>query len=72
MDIIYSYIVFPLQFGLILLVGFEGGDWYEKTLQRKKYEFLGHSIGKNKQEARLRFLDQINKNNKKSLKVKLF
>lgn len=71
-DIIYPYVVFPIQFGAVLLIGFEGGNWYEKTLQKKGYELLGHSIGRNKQEARLRFLDQMHKNKGQSLKVKIF
>jgi hypothetical protein len=68
----YSAFLAPIQLGVLFYIGSEGSDWFGKTLERKGYNFLGYSSGKNSQEARLRFLDKINEKNQKGLKTKMF
>ena len=43
---IYPSLAQIIQMTISVLVGFEAGDWYEKTLKKRGYKFLGHASGK--------------------------
>ena len=51
-----------IEFGLLLIVGLNAGYLYEKSLMRKNYQFSGTVFGKNKDEAKLRFISNCFKN----------
>lgn len=52
-----------------LLIGFEANDLLLYKFQREKYFFVGYSTGNSKEEAELRFLDEINKEAKRNNQV---
>lgn len=54
------YIVLSIQIGISLYVGFEASDWNGKKLAKDGYEFLGHTSGNDKKEAKLKYLESIN------------
>ncbi|MDR1499078.1 MAG: DUF2628 domain-containing protein [Rickettsiales bacterium] len=58
----YIYGVFMVLF--LLLIGFEANNLLLYRFQREKYYFSGYSMGNSEREAKLRFLDNINKNGK--------
>ena len=64
-------ITLPIQLAIFLYIGFEAGDWYEKVLKKRGYKFLGHASGRDAKEARLRFLDKINQDNQKNMKIQV-
>lgn len=41
----------------LLIIGVNGNYWYSKFLKRKGYDFVGCVFGKNKEEAKLRFVE---------------
>jgi len=65
-------IIFSIQLAITFYIGFEASDWYAESLKKRGYEFLGYASGRNAKEARLRFLDEINRKGQKSLKIKTF
>ena len=59
--LIFSYnIAIVFIFLFCLLIGFEANDLLLYRFQREKYFFIGYSTGKDKEEAQLRFFDEIN------------
>lgn len=52
-----------------LLIGFEANNLLLYRFQREKYFFVGYSTGKNKDEAQLRFLDEVNREAKNNNQV---
>lgn len=61
------YTLTCIKFGMSLFIGFEANDWYAAYLQKRKgFKFIGHSFGNDETEAKLKFLDRINEQNKKS------
>lgn len=61
------FIVFLFLF--CLLIGFEANNLLLYRFQKEKYFFVGYSTGKNKEEAQLRFLDEVNKEAKNNNQV---
>ena len=65
-----SYIFLPNSMSMIfiflfcLLIGFEANNLLLYRFQREKYFFVGYSTGKDKKEATVRFLDEVNKDAK--------
>lgn len=48
--------MFGLELGLLLIVGLNANYWYEQHLLKLKYQFAGCVFGKNRDEAKLRFV----------------
>lgn len=48
-----------LEFGLILIVALNANYWYEQHLKNHHYQFLGCVFGKNRDEAKLRFVENF-------------
>jgi hypothetical protein len=55
-----------LEAGLLIIVGLNAGYWYEQYLTKKIYHFSGSVFGKNKDEAKLRFISNCFKDNESS------
>ena len=52
-----------LIFGLSIYIGLNFGNWRIKKLERNKnVTFHGYSIGRNREDARIKFFDELNKN----------
>ncbi|MFT6077532.1 MAG: hypothetical protein ACJA02_000451 [Myxococcota bacterium] len=47
---------FIIEIGFLFIIGLNSGYWFEKNLLKRKYQFSGSVFGKNKDEARLRFV----------------
>ena len=62
MVVIYSKGIFTfwdliiMIFGLSLIMGLNAGYWLEQFLRKENYKFVGCVFGKNKEEAKLRFI----------------
>lgn len=68
--LIFSYnIAVVFIFLFCLLIGFEANNLLLYRFQREKYFFIGYSTGKDKEEAQLRFLDEVNKEAKNNNQV---
>lgn len=64
-NFVFSFMVgsiFVLLFSL--LIGFEANNLLLYRFQREGYYFVGYTTGRNKKEAEIRFLDDINKDAK--------
>ncbi len=48
--------ILAIELGLLLIVGLNAGYWYEQYLIKRNYQFVGNVFGKNKDEAKLRFI----------------
>ena len=48
--------IFALEIGLLLMVGLNAGYWYEQELLKRGYKFVGNVFGKNKNDAKIRFI----------------
>lgn len=56
---INGFLAFLLSFlSTSLIIAVNGNFWYSKYLRAKKYEFVGCFFGKNKEAAKLRFVEQ--------------
>jgi hypothetical protein len=47
---------FALELGFLLVVALNANYWYEQYLRQQNYQFTGCVFGKNKDEAKLRFI----------------
>jgi len=55
-------LAFALVIGLALYTGLNFASWRVKKLERNKnVEFSGYNIGKNREDARIKFFDELNK-----------
>jgi hypothetical protein len=64
--LVSSYIdeelAFALVIGLALYTGLNFANWRIKKLEKnKKVEFRGYNIGRNREDARIKFFDKLNK-----------
>ena len=48
---------FILEVGLMLIIAINAGYWYGQHLQNHNYQFFGCVFGKNRDEAKLRFIE---------------
>jgi hypothetical protein len=64
-----SYIcgIFVILF--LILLGFEANNLLLYRFQREKYYFIGYSIGRDEKDAKIKFLDEINAENKEKNRV---
>lgn len=68
--IFFSYTISTIFIFLFcLLIGFEANNLLLYRFQKEKYFFVGYSTGKDKEEAQLRFLDEVNKEAKNNNQV---
>ena len=51
-----SYDAIIIELGLLLIIGLNAQYWYEQNLLGQDYQFIGCVFGKNKDEAKLRFI----------------
>ena len=58
----YVYFVFLLLFSIFL--GLEANNLLIYRFQRENYTFAGFSLGNDEDDAKIKFLDSINKENK--------
>ncbi len=58
--------MFGIEFGLLLIIGLNANYWHEQHLLVNKYQFIGCVFGKNRDEAKLRFISNCFKDNDKN------
>jgi hypothetical protein len=58
--------MFGLEFGLALIIGLNANYWYEQNLLAQKYQFVGCVFGKNRDEAKLRFISNCFKDDEQN------
>lgn len=63
----YVYFVFLMMF--LFLIGFEANNLLIYRFQRENYTFAGFSLGNDEDDAKIKFLDSINKENKDKGKI---
>ena len=64
-NFVFSFMVGSIYVLLFsLLIGFEANNLLLYRFQREGYYFVGYTTGRNKKEAEIRFLDDINKDAK--------
>lgn len=51
-----AFDIFLIWIGWAMIIGLNAGYWYEQKLINKGYVFYGNVFGKNKDEAKLRFI----------------
>ena len=67
---VFSYSVATSIISLILIfIGFEANNLLIKKFQKNNYYFVGYSSGNDEKEAKLRFLDSVNQENKDKNKI---
>jgi hypothetical protein len=64
---VYVCTVFVILF--LILLGFEANNFLLYRFQREKYYFIGYSIGNDEKDAKMKFLDEINIENKEKNRV---
>lgn len=70
--IIYIFcncIALSMIFLILIFIGFEANNLLIRKFQGSDYYFVGYSTGNDEKEAKLRFLDNFNKENKDKNKV---
>ena len=50
---------FALKLGILLFIGMNAKDWYQKALLKRGYKLLSYSFGKNEEEAHLRVAEKV-------------
>ena len=62
-------LVFLVNLLILIFVGLEANNFLIKKFQKNNYYFVGYSTGNDEKEAKLRFLDNVNKENKNNNKI---
>ena len=60
----FTAFVSALDVIMAVYIGFEYVDWHSKLLIKRGYEYLGYSSGRDVREAKLKFLENVNKDNR--------
>lgn len=63
------WVAIPIAYLILFFSGFEANNLLMKKFQRDNYYFVGYSSGNDEKEAKLRFLDSLNQENKDKNKV---
>ncbi len=63
----YVYFIFLLLFAVF--IGFEANNLLIYRFQRENYTFAGFSLGNDEDDAKIKFLDSVNKENKDKGKI---
>lgn len=63
------FVAFPIVLLILVFIGLEANDLLIKKFQKSDYYFVGYSTGNDEKEAKLRFLDSLNQENKDKSKV---
>ena len=66
----FSYfVILSINLLILIFVGLEANNFLIKKFQKNNYYFVGYSTGNDEKEAKLRFLDNVNKENKNNNKI---
>ncbi len=63
------FVAFPIILLILVFIGLEANDLLIKKFQKSDYYFVGYSTGNDEKEAKLRFLDSLNQENKDKNKI---
>ncbi len=63
------FVAFSIILLILVFIGLEANDLLIKKFQKSDYYFVGYSTGNDEKEAKLRFLDSLNQENKDKNKV---
>jgi hypothetical protein len=61
-----SFDIFALELGLALIISLNANYWYEQHLLAQQYQFVGCVFGKNRDEAKLRFVSNCFKDDEQN------
>ena len=71
--LMYKYNLFfisiPIQLCYLIYSSYEMIDWETNKFKKNNYEYLGYTSGKDEREAKLKFLEQLNKNHPENDKL---